>query len=179
VTNAYLCDVWRLHGLLKHITSDRELQFASAFSRALNDKLSIGLRISTAHHPQTDGLSKRAIQTLKQYLRIFCYDRQDRWARWLPLAEFAYNSTSMTHRYSPFRSLYRFDPRTIHVSEDPLASPIAEEWLDRMTAVHNDIYNTLKYINNKWSGLSLDKARSYNPGNKVLVDQYNLTIVTG
>ena len=115
VANAYLCDIWKLHGLPKHITSDRGPQFASAFSRALNDKLCIGLRLSTAHHPQTDGLSERAIQTLKQYLRIFCHDRQNRWARWLPLAEFAYNSTSSTHGYSPFRSLYGFDPRTIHV----------------------------------------------------------------
>ena len=81
-----------------------------------------------------------------------------RWARWLPLAEFTHNSTSTTHGYSPFRSLYGFDPRTIHVSEDPSASPAAEEWLDRMTAVHNDIHNTLKHINDKRSRLSLDKA---------------------
>ena len=82
----------------------------------------------------------------------------------------------MTHGYSPFRSLYGFDPRTIHVSEDLSASPAAEEWLDRMTAVHKDIHNTLKHINDKRSGLSLDKARSYNPGDKVLVDRRNLTI---
>ena len=177
--NAYFCDIWRLYGLPKHSTSDRGPQFASAFSRALNDKLGIGLRLSTAHHPQTDGLSERAIQTLKQYLRIFCHDRQDRWARWLPLAEFAHNSTSTTHGYSPFRSLYRFDPRTIHVSEAPSASPAAEEWLDRITTVHNDIHNTLNNINDKRSGLSLDKVRSYNPGDKVLVDQRNLTIKSG
>ena len=48
-----------------------------------------------------------------------------------------------------------------------------------MTAVHNDIHTTLKNINNKRSGLSLDKARSYNPGDKVLVDRRNLTIKSG
>jgi len=85
----------------------------------------------------------------------------------------------MTHRYSPFRSLYGFDPRTIHVSEDPSASPTAEESLNRMTAVYNDIHNTLRHINDKRSGLSLDKARSYNPGDKVLVDRHNLTIKSG
>ena len=45
-----------------------------------------------------------------------------------------------------------------------------------MTAIYNNIHNTLKYINDKWSGLSLDKVRSYNPSDKVLVDRRNLTI---
>jgi len=48
-----------------------------------------------------------------------------------------------------------------------------------MTAIHNDIYNTLKHINDKRSGLSLDQVQSYNPGDKVLVDRYNLTIKSG
>jgi len=48
-----------------------------------------------------------------------------------------------------------------------------------MTAVHNDIHNTLKHINDKRSRLSLDKALLYNPGDKVLVDRRNLTIKSG
>ena len=108
VANAYLCEVWQSFGLPRHVTLDRSPQFASAFTKALNKKLDIGLRLSTAHHPQTDGLSERAIQTLKQYLRIYCHNRQDQWVRWLPLAQFAYNSTthSSTHRYTPFIAAY-------------------------------------------------------------------------
>ena len=47
-----------------------------------------------------------------------------------------------------------------------------------MTAIYNDIHNTLKHINDKRSRLSLDKARLYNPGDKVL-DRRNLTIKSG
>ena len=65
-----------------------------AFLQSLNRALDIRLRLSTAHHCQTDGLPERAIQSLKQYLRIYCHDRQRRWARWLPSAEFAYNSSA-------------------------------------------------------------------------------------
>jgi len=43
------------------------------FLKELNRKLNINLRLSTASHPQTDGLSERAVQTLKQYLRIYCH----------------------------------------------------------------------------------------------------------
>lgn len=81
VANAYLCKVWKYFGLPLSVTSDRGPQFASAFTKALNKKLDISLRLSTAHHPQTDGLSERAIQTLKQFLWIYCHDRQTRWVR--------------------------------------------------------------------------------------------------
>ena len=47
------------------------------------------------------------------------------------------------HHNITFRSLYGFDPITIHVSDDPSASPAAEGCLDRMPAGHNDIHSTL------------------------------------
>ena len=111
--------------------------------------LNINLHLYTAYHPQTDGLSERAVQTLKQYLCINCHDRQIHWQVWLPLAEFAYNSTATTtHKLTPYRSHYGFDPRTIHLGNDhKLSSPAAEEWLDRMTTVHNQIHDTIKHIN--------------------------------
>ena len=102
VANVYINEISRLHRLPRHITSDRGRQFASKFYKELNRKLHINLRLSTAYHPQTDGLSERAVQTLKQYLRIYCHDRQNRCQVWLPLAEFTYNTTSTTtHGYSP------------------------------------------------------------------------------
>ena len=94
VANAYINKIWGLDRLPQHITSDRGPQFASKFSQELNRKLNINLRSSTAYPPQTDGLSERAVQPLQQYLRIYCHDRQNRWRAWLPLAEFAYNTTS-------------------------------------------------------------------------------------
>ena len=92
--NVYITDVWRHYRLPRSVISDQGPQFASASLQAWNKALDIRLRPSTAHQPQTDGLSERAIQSWKQYLRIYCHDRQRHWARWLPLAEFAYNSSS-------------------------------------------------------------------------------------
>ena len=50
MANSYLYDIQRLYQLPKHITSDRECEFTSAFSRALNDKLGIRLQLSTIYH---------------------------------------------------------------------------------------------------------------------------------
>ena len=65
VANAYINEIWRLHGLPRHITSDCDPQFAYKFSQELNRKLNINLRLATTYHPQADGLSERAVQTLK------------------------------------------------------------------------------------------------------------------
>ena len=89
VANAYSNEIWRLHRLPRHMPTDRGPQFASKFSKELNRKVNINLRLSTAYHSQTDGLSEYAVQTLKQYLRIDCHDRQSRWRAWLPRAAFA------------------------------------------------------------------------------------------
>ena len=181
VANVYITDIWRHYGLPKGITTDRGPQFASAFIRSLNKALNIHLRTSTAHRPQTDGLAERAVQTLKQYLRVYCHDRQKRWVRWLPLAEFAYNSAphSVT-KLSPMFALYGFEPRRIQVSTEEVASPAAEDWLYRMTTVHNQVHATLKAVNERRVASSpQDRARKYSVGDQVLVDRRNLTFPAG
>ena len=56
VADSYINDMWNLYGLLIHITSDRGPQFSSKFLQELNRKLNINLCLSTAYHPQTDGI---------------------------------------------------------------------------------------------------------------------------
>ncbi|GKF15160.1 putative reverse transcriptase domain-containing protein [Tanacetum coccineum] len=48
--------------------------------------------MSTAYHPQTDGQSKRTIQTLEDMLRSCVLDFGKGWDRHLPLVEFSYNN---------------------------------------------------------------------------------------
>ena len=64
VANSYINDIWKPNGLPRDITSDRFPQLALKFLKQLNLKLNINLCLSTAYHPQTDGLSERAVQTL-------------------------------------------------------------------------------------------------------------------
>ena len=178
LADSYINDIWILYGLPRHITSDRSPQFASKFLKELNWKLNINVHLSTTYHPQTDRLRERAVQTLKQYLRIYYHDRQNLWRAWLPLAEFAYNTTgTTTHKLSTNRSLYGVDPHTIHLDNNyELSSPTAEEWLDRMTTVHNHLHNVLKRINHKQSTLHVEKARQFNMDDWVLVDRRNLSV---
>ena len=88
----FLRYVFARHGLPSHITSDRGPQFVGDFWRELCKTLRIEQRLSSSYHPQTDGQSERANQSMEQYLRAFVNYAQDDWTEWLPLAEFAVNN---------------------------------------------------------------------------------------
>ncbi|KAH0602478.1 uncharacterized protein H6S33_008817 [Morchella sextelata] len=59
VAQLYLRNIWKLHGLLIHVTSDCGMQFTARFWRALCKHFGIEARMSTAFHPETDGQSER------------------------------------------------------------------------------------------------------------------------
>jgi transposase InsO family protein len=50
-----LDNIYRIHGLLNDIVSDRGIQFISNFWRGFFQLLDIKINISTTYHPQTDG----------------------------------------------------------------------------------------------------------------------------
>ncbi|GKD28299.1 putative reverse transcriptase domain-containing protein [Tanacetum coccineum] len=63
--------------------------------------------MSTTYHPQTDGQSKRTIQTLKYMLRACVIDFGKGWDRYLSLVEFSYNNNYHTSiKVAPFEALY-------------------------------------------------------------------------
>lgn len=112
LADAFVQRVYCLHGTPDHIVSDRGSQFVSEFWRQLSDRLGVTLKHSSAFHPQTDGQTERANAGVEQYLRQYITFRQDDWADWLPLAEFAANNTtSETTGVSPFFVNYGFHPR--------------------------------------------------------------------
>ena len=88
----YLENVFRWFGLPKKIISDRDPHFTSHFGKAITKALGITQNLSTAFHPQTDGLSEQKNQWVEQYLRLICTS-QDDWAKWLPMATAVYNNT--------------------------------------------------------------------------------------
>jgi hypothetical protein len=66
----YVDDVISRHEVPLSIVSDRESRFPFNFWNGLQKELGTRLNLSTAYYPQTDGQSKRTIQTLKDI--IFC-----------------------------------------------------------------------------------------------------------
>nr|GFC85587.1 putative reverse transcriptase domain-containing protein [Tanacetum cinerariifolium] len=81
----YLKEVITRHEIPVSIISDRDSRFASNFWRSLRNALGNRLDMSTVYHPETDGQSKRAIQTLEDMLRACAIDFGKGWVNHLPL----------------------------------------------------------------------------------------------
>ena len=108
----FLDHVFRLRGLPDTIVLDRGSQFVSAFWEHLMSSLGIKHNLSAAYHPQTDGQTEQANQDLENYLRRYVSWKQDDWARWLSVAEFAANTAlSATTCISPIHAVYGHEPR--------------------------------------------------------------------
>lgn len=104
----------KLHGFPRHIVSDRDPIFLSAFWRQVMKQSGISLYHSMAYHPQSDGQTEVVNRCLEQYLRCFCSDQPKVWAQYLPWAELWYNATFHTAvGMSPHQALYKFSPNII------------------------------------------------------------------
>ncbi|GBG89907.1 hypothetical protein CBR_g49757 [Chara braunii] len=80
------------HGVPEDIVRDRGTRFMSAFWTALMQESDTKMKPSSARHPQTDGQTKRAHQTVQMMLRTLIRPNQKDWVERLPDIEFAYNT---------------------------------------------------------------------------------------
>ena len=92
VAKLFIREVVRLHGVPASIVSDRDSRFTSLFWRSLWRLLGTQLKMSTSHHPQTDGQTERANRVLEEALRAYINKSHRDWDERLPLLEFAVNS---------------------------------------------------------------------------------------
>nr|GEV57643.1 putative retroelement [Tanacetum cinerariifolium] len=81
--------------------------FRMRFWQSLQNALGTQLDMSTTYHPETNGQSKRTIQTLEDMLRACVIDFGKGWERHLPLVEFSYNNSyHASIKVVPFEALY-------------------------------------------------------------------------
>ncbi|GJZ60742.1 putative reverse transcriptase domain-containing protein [Tanacetum coccineum] len=103
----YLNEIVARHGVPISIVSDRDSRFTSRFWQSMQKALRTCLDMSMAYHPQTDGQSKRIIQTLEDMLKACVIDFRGSWDVHLPLVEFSYNNSYHSSiRCALFETLY-------------------------------------------------------------------------
>ena len=173
----YLKNVWKYHGVPKKVISDRGPQFASKFMRSLLERVGSKAALSTAYHPQTDGQSERLMQEIEIYLRAFIDYRQEDWARWLPIAEFAHNVKphSATGK-SPFEILQGFNPQ-FTISNKITDIPSLDERLKNLVGVREEAVAAQKiYADIMKEGKKINKKhqKTFEVGDLVLLDGTNI-----
>jgi hypothetical protein len=92
IAQLYLDNVYRWFGLPTKVISDRDPHFTSHFGHALSQLLGLQQNLSSAFHPQTDGISERANQWVEQYLRLVTSSSPEDWMHWLAIASTVHNN---------------------------------------------------------------------------------------
>lgn len=162
VAQVFLDNVFKLHDLPHTITSDRDPIFLSNFWSALFQLQGVSLNKSTAYHPQSDGQTEIMNKCLETYLRCICYDKPASWSKWLPLAEWWYNTNfhSSIHT-TPYEVVYGQAP-PIHLPYLP--GEASNLTVDRSLSAREAIIKLLKFhllrAQNRMSQQA-DKHRSY------------------
>jgi len=96
-------EVYKLHGLPKHIISDQDVLFTSIFWGHLHKLIGTKLKMSSAYYPETDGSTEHVNHTVMQMLHQCINDKQMDWVSKLPAIEFTINSAqSESTGYAPF-----------------------------------------------------------------------------
>ena len=122
--------VFKDTGLPRKVISDRGSQFV-------------------AYYPQTDGQTERVNQEMEQYLRLYISYRQDDWAEWLSMAEFAHNNRqhSSTGKSTFFVNLVRHP--NIHGEGENSTGRIPEvdEFVQKIRKAAEEVERALKKTN--------------------------------
>uniref|UniRef100_A0A3B5QTU2 ribonuclease H n=2 Tax=Xiphophorus maculatus TaxID=8083 RepID=A0A3B5QTU2_XIPMA len=171
-------------GFPTEILTDCGTNFLSTLLKQVYQLLGIKSLKTTPYHPQTDGLTERFNQTLKQMLRKFVNETGTDWDQWLPYLLFAYREVPQASTgFSPFELLYGYEVR------GPL-SLLRETWegdkersqavdvvsyvvqmrerLEKMMALAQAHKEEAQKHQKNWYDQSA-RQRSFSPGQKVLV----------
>lgn len=146
VAQEFMNHIYRLHGMPGMIVSDRDRIFTSKLWQELFRLVDTTLHMSSSHHLQIDGQSEHLNQCVEGFLRCMVHSYPKKWAAWLPLAEYWYNTSfhSALGR-TPFELLYGYPPRTLGISVEDCGSADLETWLkERSTMVEVILQHLLR-----------------------------------
>ena len=94
--------------------------------------------MSTAYHPQSDGQTEVVNKCLETYLRCMVGERPKDWLKWLPLAEWWYNTMYHTAiRTTPYQVVYG-QPAPVHlpyISGDSMVEAVDRSLQTREAAI--------------------------------------------
>ncbi|KAJ0970323.1 hypothetical protein J5N97_023200 [Dioscorea zingiberensis] len=142
VAEVFLRDVVKLHGVPSHIVSDRDPIFMSSFWRELFKLQGTVLAMSSAYHPQTDGQTEVLNRYLEDYLRCFVADQPRQWLRYLPWAEWHYNTAwHSAIRMTPYEAVFGRAPPSLL---DYVAGSTSVAAVDTLLTERSQILSTLR-----------------------------------
>lgn len=98
-------------GFPKMILTDQDPVFKSALIKELNKFLTIGHKMTSPYHPQTNGSLERSHSYLESYLRSYVNSKANNWDELLYLATYSYNThVNRSTQELPYTLVFGIDP---------------------------------------------------------------------
>ena len=174
VAKLYLEHVFKRMGLPNIFIHNRYTRFMSSFAVKMCQALGIKQNASTTFHPRTDSQSERTNQKLEQFLRFYANARQNNWARFLPLAEFAFNSwRNESTKKSPFELLMGYTPKAEWTT---ISSPVPQvtHRLEQIQEARDQARIAMRKAQLGWIKDNKHKQHVYQVGDQVWLDGHNI-----
>jgi transposase InsO family protein len=180
IAGLYIREIFRLHGVPARIVSDRGPQFAARIMKEFLRLLGINSNLTTAYHPQANGMTERMNAEVVKYLRLFCDARQDDWARLLPMAEFVINSREVAALHNtPFEVQYGYRPNfTVPAGRAPLF-PSIDQRLEHLREARKEAEAAMRLAKERLQRDNEIRARrlhNFEPGDKVWLDAKDIKV---
>ena len=183
ITNLIYQSWYRQFGLPIAITSDRDKLFTSKFWKQLHKKVNIELRMSTSHHPQTDGSSERSNKTMIEALRHYVNNHHSDWADHLIHIEIAMNnSLNATTLKTPTEMVYGTPLRlfpSINPRSNDITVPAVSDYLQRIqdsVASARDLHTIAKTSQTTYANQRRRKEPDYKVGDRVYLNTEHLRL---
>lgn len=94
-------------GLPAVITTDQGSEFRNKLNQQLTERFGIKHRLTTAYHPQANGLDERYNQTLVNSLAKFAQDTRETWDENVGEVVYSYNTALQeSTKHTPFESMF-------------------------------------------------------------------------
>ena len=169
------------YGLPKEVQSDQGSNFMSGLFQEVMYRLGVKQLKSSAYHPQSQGALERYHQTLKTMIRAFCEEYPEDWDKGIPFLLFASrDSPNESTGFSPFELVYGHEvrgplklikERFMAQDDDVNLLDYVSKFRERLTKACEVAREHLKTSQDKMKKKADKnaKARSFKPGDKVLV----------
>ncbi|QRW26602.1 Retrotransposable element Tf2 protein [Rhizoctonia solani] len=174
----FLEHIWKRHGMPKKTVSDRGRVFNNKFLKALYKHLGMDPHFSLAYHPQSNGQKEQVNPSIEHFLRAYSGVNQQDWAKWLPMAEFAYNNAiNSSTRKTLFKALYGWEP-SLTPSNMPTDMPEANNLAQAMEAQWKEVEAALQQSKIQMTAREEGTPVEFKIGEEAWLDAKNVNLRT-